>query len=384
MVSLQDLHNSALLPSRISLFLDLAMPSDNQQTMPRTPKAQRFLSHLLKPLPPVLRKRTQGEASVPTMQDLPVPRPLCVALQNEDKETDAIVITALNVVPFCCHADLLAMDRLQLVTAAWTLNQKLPKALQIDVRPCLPDVVIRDAIEILVGIRTGDTPEPPDVIRAGPPRESPCSPLANKEKANARTINAALAALQEVDEDAPGDVLYRQRRLEEYILFGRSLTPSPPPGMKHSQSDHNVFISPRRRRPAPVLRTQSQKLPRQPRLRGPHPNITTVRGRTGSRTVLSGRSTNAAVMTSTPKKRKLTHAPDGNCLSVRQAAGASNAKAASTTPKSGRGPTKTLKRKLSELSMDETEDQVSFGIEGMTIPAAPTRMEVDPDDVYLY
>ncbi|KAI0725216.1 hypothetical protein C8Q72DRAFT_785949, partial [Fomitopsis betulina] len=84
------------------------------------------------------------------MQELPASRPACVALQNEDKEQDVIVITALNVVPFCCHADLLAMDRLQLATVAWTLNQKLPKALQIDVRPCLPDAEIRDAIELLV------------------------------------------------------------------------------------------------------------------------------------------------------------------------------------------------------------------------------------------
>lgn len=364
------------------------MPSATQQRMPKTPKAQRFLSHLLKPLPPVLRKRTRreyDESLAPAMQDLPAARPACVALQNEDKEADAIVITALNVVPFCCHADLLAMDRLQLATVAWTLNQKLPRALQIDMRPCLPDFAIRDAIELLVGIRTGDTPEPPNVIRAGPARErlqSPCSPLANKDKARANTLNAALVALQEVDEDASGDALYKRRRLEEYILFGRSLSPSPAPAVKHSQSDHNVFISPRRRKPAQVLRTQSQKLPRQGR-RGPHPNVTTVRGRTGSRTVLSsGRPANAAVATSTPKKRKLTHGENGNYLSVKQ--GPPGSKVASTTPKSGRGVTKNLKRKLSELSMDETEDHVSFGIEGLTIPAAPSRMEVDPEDVYLY
>lgn len=351
--------------------------------MPKTPKAQRFLSHLFKPLSPGRRKRTRGvydESLVPAMQELPVARPACVALQNEDKEEDAIVITALNVVPFCCHADLLAMDRLQLATVAWTLNQKLPKALQIDMRPCLPDVVIRDAIELLVGIRTGDTPGPPDVIKTGPP-QSPGSPLANKDRAKANTVNAALAALQEVDEDASAEPPYKRRCFEEYMFLYQSLTPSPAPAVKHSQSDHNVFVSPRRRKHNQVLRTQSQKLPRQGlRL---HPNITTVRGRTTSRTVLGGRSVNA-VMTSTPKKRKLAHEAQGNYLSVKP--GPSDTNAASTAPGSGRVVTRALKRKLSELSMDETDDPVSFGIdiEGLTIPAVPSRMEVDPNSLYLY
>ncbi|KAH9838048.1 uncharacterized protein C8Q71DRAFT_706345, partial [Rhodofomes roseus] len=84
------------------------------------------------------------------MQDLPLPRPSCVALQNEDHEEDAVVITALDVVPFCCHADLLTMDRLQLARVALTLNAKLPLILQIDIRPSRPDVDIRNEIERLV------------------------------------------------------------------------------------------------------------------------------------------------------------------------------------------------------------------------------------------
>lgn len=342
--------------------------------MPKTPKAQRFLSHLLKPLPQVLRKRTQGgydQSPVPTMQELPASRPACVALQNEDKEQDVIVITALNVVPFCCHADLLAMDRLQLATVAWTLNQKLPKALQIDVRPCLPDAEIRDAIELLVGIRTGDTPAPSNVIRTGPP-QSPGSPLANKDKAHA--VNAALAALQEAEEDVSTQPSHEGRCFEEYMFLRERLTPSPALLVKHSQSDHNVFVGSRRRKPAHVPRTQSQKLPRQP-----HPYVPTFRRRIRARTVLSSRPVNV-VMTSTPNKLKLTHGVQGSRLSVKPGL---SAKVASTTFKPG-VVTRALKRKISELSADETEDQVSFGIEGLTIPVVPSRMEVDPEDVYLY
>ncbi|KZT71197.1 hypothetical protein DAEQUDRAFT_666460, partial [Daedalea quercina L-15889] len=84
------------------------------------------------------------------MQDLPVQRPACVALQNEDREEDAVVITALTVVPFCCHSDLLTMDRAGLLRVAAALNEKLPRALQVDTGPTRPDAAIRGAIERLV------------------------------------------------------------------------------------------------------------------------------------------------------------------------------------------------------------------------------------------
>ncbi|KAI0711756.1 hypothetical protein C8Q76DRAFT_567923, partial [Earliella scabrosa] len=56
----------------------------------------------------------------------------CVALPNEDPTEDAIVITVLDVVPFCCHADLVTMSRTQLLAIAGTMNAKLPLAMQID------------------------------------------------------------------------------------------------------------------------------------------------------------------------------------------------------------------------------------------------------------
>ncbi|RDX49422.1 hypothetical protein OH76DRAFT_1313942, partial [Lentinus brumalis] len=76
--------------------------------------------------------------------------PACVALQNDDLSEDAVVITALNVIPFCCHADLVTMSRTQLLSVAATLNAKLPLAMQIDTNPFRPDVCIRHSIEVLV------------------------------------------------------------------------------------------------------------------------------------------------------------------------------------------------------------------------------------------
>ncbi|KAI0696586.1 hypothetical protein BC835DRAFT_1249299, partial [Cytidiella melzeri] len=74
----------------------------------------------------------------------------CVALQNEDMEEDAVVITALNVVPFCCHADLLLMNRHQLVEVADNLNAKLPSAMRIDTTASRTDSFIRSSIELIV------------------------------------------------------------------------------------------------------------------------------------------------------------------------------------------------------------------------------------------
>ncbi|KAH9855474.1 hypothetical protein C2E23DRAFT_690290, partial [Lenzites betulinus] len=74
----------------------------------------------------------------------------CVALQNEDLDEDVIVITALNAVPFCCHADLVTMNRTELLGVADSLNTKLPLAMQIDTGDSRSDVLIRNSIEVLV------------------------------------------------------------------------------------------------------------------------------------------------------------------------------------------------------------------------------------------
>ena len=132
----------------------------------RSNSMRRFLRDVLKPTPALStlgkRERTEdlgdhksprtGRRDAPLQAAASAPT-ACIALQNEDPLEDAIVITALSVAPFCCHADLITMSRTQLLTVAAILNAKLPRALQIDVGPGCSDVAIRYAIELLVGLR---------------------------------------------------------------------------------------------------------------------------------------------------------------------------------------------------------------------------------------
>ncbi|KAH8832740.1 hypothetical protein DL96DRAFT_1551862 [Flagelloscypha sp. PMI_526] len=84
--------------------------------------------------------------------------PSRMALANEDAAENAVVITALDELPFCCHADLLIMNRDQLVDAAVSLNERLPRALQIQVRDTISANDIRQSIELLVGIQPPRAP----------------------------------------------------------------------------------------------------------------------------------------------------------------------------------------------------------------------------------
>ncbi|TFY50292.1 hypothetical protein EVJ58_g11108 [Rhodofomes roseus] len=269
------------------------------------------------------------------------------------------------------------MDRLQLARVALTLNAKLPLILQIDIRPSRPDVDIRNEIERLVGICTDDEPETPKPVkslpayaRAGGRLESPTSPLANKSRPDASKTNAALAALQEVDENVAVEPPSKKRRFDPEEFFRVSPAHPPARAIMRSQSDHVMTVGSPNPLKQKILRTQSQKMPRA--LRSIHPNVNTTRGRTGSRTVLSGRST-SVFTTSTPKRRKLTHEGSGGALPAKP----TSKLAATVAPAFDRGVDRVLKRKLNELSMDETD--VTFDIEGMTIPALHSRMEVDSD-----
>ncbi|KAI0055705.1 hypothetical protein BV25DRAFT_1770221, partial [Artomyces pyxidatus] len=73
-----------------------------------------------------------------------------IALLNEVPADDAVIVTALTEVPFCCHADLLTMTRTHLVGVALKLNTCLPAVLHIDLDPTRSDAYIRGAIELLV------------------------------------------------------------------------------------------------------------------------------------------------------------------------------------------------------------------------------------------
>ncbi|TFK67780.1 hypothetical protein BDN72DRAFT_731100, partial [Pluteus cervinus] len=73
-----------------------------------------------------------------------------VALQTYSPTSDAIIITSLSQIPFCCHEDLLTMSRPQLVSMAQSINDRLPKALQIDTSDIRDTGFIRNEIEVLV------------------------------------------------------------------------------------------------------------------------------------------------------------------------------------------------------------------------------------------
>ncbi|KAI0318065.1 hypothetical protein OF83DRAFT_1038524, partial [Amylostereum chailletii] len=73
-----------------------------------------------------------------------------IALLNEVAGDDAVVVSALDIAPFCCHADLCMMPRDALEGVARALNNRLPAALQIDLSPGRQDTYIRNAIELLV------------------------------------------------------------------------------------------------------------------------------------------------------------------------------------------------------------------------------------------
>jgi hypothetical protein len=222
------------------------------------------------------------------------PKPACMALQCEDLTEDVVIITALDTIPFCCHEDLLTMSREQLITAALSLNAKLPIALHIDVSHTRPDIFIRNSIEFVVGLRM-DVPPAPKAVRSrsdeGPylpesfdeyltmNRSPPTSPLARRSRSYDPHISLGsprLARLEEEDEELAMmvDRPVKKRRVsasipEEDTSTSSTLemdmtltfTPSPLPrrGILRTQS-HRVAPSDSPT-PTRVLRSHSHKLP---------------------------------------------------------------------------------------------------------------------------
>lgn len=72
--------------------------------------------------------------------------------EGEDKD-DAILITALPSLPFCCHADLILMARPALISVADHINAYLPGVTQIPVGDDVKSEDIRRIIEEMVGLR---------------------------------------------------------------------------------------------------------------------------------------------------------------------------------------------------------------------------------------
>jgi len=131
-----------------------------------------------------------------------------VAIQNEDATEDAVVVTSLDKIPFCCHADLILMNREQLLTAASVLNERLPAALQIDTDRS--DSYIRNSIEFIVGLRNDppDAPTKPVTPSRNFVPSSPISPLAKHSRFRNSQLVASPSLL--------GDVTEEDEELEEY------------------------------------------------------------------------------------------------------------------------------------------------------------------------
>ncbi|CAL1710453.1 unnamed protein product [Somion occarium] len=350
----------------------------------RTPLVRWYLKDIFKPTnavatPRALGKRGRSQASSPCSPTvfstsdgaaltLGGHLPNCVALQNNDPSiSDAVIITALHTLPFCCHADLVTMTRPQLLSVTQILNERLPQALRIDTSTRRTDAFIRNSIELLVGIHASsrEVPGAPkaersmnlsssllldgyispgrsarDLLLLDPPM-SPISPLASRSRNIEADFSSKLGSptgkpldvlkeeveSEEEDEDVENIIgkmnvdkpVKRRRMLDRETLFNTPPDECAALGRSHS---HRVPLTTRNRlnlRPgASVYRSQSQKLPERRRgllAGGSRRNITLTRGRSSSRSNGSastapfashdfGFNFNPPAQTSTPKKRK--------------------------------------------------------------------------------
>ncbi|GJE99047.1 hypothetical protein PsYK624_152870 [Phanerochaete sordida] len=279
---------------------------------PVTPLMRRFLRDVFRPTVALGKRRARDderENLAPEPWTPTKPAGHCVALQNEDTDEDAVVITALSAVPFCCHADLLTMARPALVAAADAMNARLPHALHIDTGAAQPDAGIRAAIEQRVGIRAA-VPRAPKRARSHsldvsyddgaeastartvcPP--SPVSPLAARNRSNASAASRSMLAWlrEESDEERPADRPSKRRRTAD----PRETTPTRPAARPRARRSEP--LAPLPVRAAHKLdRSQSHRLPDRA-FADAHRNVTVAR---------PGRRARAqsAVLTSTPRVRR--------------------------------------------------------------------------------
>jgi hypothetical protein len=206
-----------------------------------------------------------------------------MALQNDDLTEDAVVITALSTLPFCCHEDLLTMSRTELVGVAESLNAKLPAVLHVSVSRSRTEAAIRNEIEFVVGLRA-DMEVPPAPRAARPEggyvpevdadeemdRTPPTSPLSRRGRRMFQIYGTPgtprlerLAEEEEEEEDRP---IKRQRtqssvhEADDGMDLDGTPTPiptCPPARVLRSCSDASPSPTPRPR----VLRSHSTKLP---------------------------------------------------------------------------------------------------------------------------
>lgn len=171
-----------------------------------------------------------------------------VAIQNEDLAEDVIVLTSLDKLPFCCHADLILMKREQLLTAASALNERLPAALRIDT--VRSDSYIRNSIEFIVGLKNAppDAPAKPTTPSRKFVPSSPISPLAHHGHSQNSPLVAGPSSLGDVTEEEEPDSdpviatprqRYRRPPLKRRKLIQGPISPTP----SHVQSHPSALQS---------------------------------------------------------------------------------------------------------------------------------------------
>ncbi|CDO68972.1 hypothetical protein BN946_scf184777.g2 [Trametes cinnabarina] len=358
-----------------------------KSTKGRRASVGRFLLDVIKPNPTLGKRAREDDSdgltktmrrasrSQPLTSTTPAVdhNPACIALQNEDAEEDAIVITALNVVPFCCHADLVTMNRAQLLGVADCLNRKLPRAMQIDTSASRSDAFIRNSVELLVGLRkempqaskraySRSVYETPRIVPS-----SPASPLAGRSRSNMSLGTPALAMLREEDEGHSRESEGRPQKRRRMAPLPSTPTLDPRRPITRSQSHRVAPLVTNAQSPSTnprVLRTRSQKLPERMPLYpvNAHANVTVTRGRSVTRGK-DGYSAKRAsfAMTSTPKKRALAAVNSPESGSPRFRAILAGMPAA-------RGGRERRSSRLGDESADM--DEFTFGIDGLTMPPA--------------
>jgi len=274
MVTIPNAHRPRTPVRRLSRFLNIFSRPENH---PRT--ASRFIQA-------VRSTNRAGEVSV--------------AIQNEDATEDVVVVTSLDKIPFCCHADLLLMKREQLLTAASVLNERLPGALQIDTDR--PDSYIRNSIEFIVGLRNNppDAPTKPATPSRNFVPSSPISPLAKHSRSWGSQLVASPSPLGDVteeEEELEGHPVVNLQGCDGPPLKRRKLvrgpvSPTPSRVKPRPSAMHNLGSTPTRcitrsqsthtTRPQQplfdrILRSHSQRAnPRSSAIVIPHPSLASL------------------------------------------------------------------------------------------------------------
>jgi len=331
---------------------------------PRTPV--RRLSQLLNIFSRPSNNPRTASRFIPAVRSTNHTGEVSIAIQNEDAAEDAIVVTSLDKIPFCCHADLLLMNREQLLVAASVLNERLPVTLQIDTDRS--DFYIRNSIEFVVGLRNNqpDTPTKPTTPSRHFVPSSPISPLAKRSRSQYSQLVASPSPLCDVTEEEepegqPIVIPHQDRKgppLKRRKLVQGPVSPTPPrvqprprtlrslgstPTGRITRSQSTQITRPQQPPPGRVPRSHSQKMNlRSPTAVTAYPSLVF---RTPKRTVRGPhvQPSSGSILTSPPCP--LTESP------------------ASDTPSSAR------RRECRRDSSVEREVEVVMGLQNMNIPS---------------